>query len=54
MRTRATNDDDDGGGYPRVLVSNRMTDATTMALENSRFSIFGLKNRSRWMANPRP
>jgi probable rRNA maturation factor len=35
MRTRATNDDDDGGGYPRVLVSNRMTDATTMALDTS-------------------
>jgi probable rRNA maturation factor len=35
MRTRATNDDDDGGGYPRVLVSNRMTDATTMALDIS-------------------
>jgi probable rRNA maturation factor len=35
MRTRATNDDDDGGGYPRVLVSNRMTDAAATALDVS-------------------
>jgi len=31
MNTRAT--DDDGGGYPRVLVSNRMTDAPAVVLD---------------------
>jgi len=33
MNARATNDDDGGGGYPRVLVSNRMTDAPTSTLD---------------------
>ncbi|HJR98529.1 MAG TPA: rRNA maturation RNase YbeY [Actinomycetota bacterium] len=32
MNARATNDDD-GGGYPRVLVSNRMTDAPGSMLD---------------------
>jgi len=31
MNARAT--DDDGGGYPRVLVSNRMTDAPAVVLD---------------------
>ena len=32
MNTRAT-EDDDGGGYPRVLVSNRMIDAPAVVLD---------------------